>query len=137
MYFKVAKNTPRIHAGKEVKPYTVLKWTGIAINTFFPLCELVTWIAMNYTVFVSQSDKLWTIKANVASFFAVYVTWMVSGGILVWAVFSIRNYVNSAQTNSMINIKTMILHSSAFILFLLSVVVMVVFYGLLLKALVA
>ena len=63
VYFKVAKNTPRIHAGKEVKPYTVLKWTGIAINTFFPLCELVAWIASNYTVFVSQSDKLWVVYA--------------------------------------------------------------------------
>ena len=69
-----------------------------------------------------------------ASFFAVYLTWMVSGGILVWAVFSIRNYVNSAQTSSMINIKTMILHSSAFIIFLLSVIVLAVFFGLYEKA---
>ena len=45
-YLKMAKNMPRVNEQVEApKPYTLLKWAGIAINTILPLCELATWIS--------------------------------------------------------------------------------------------
>lgn len=54
---------------------------------------------------------------------------IISGIILIWSVISIRNFLKSSgQSVQQIDIKTLLLHSSAFALYIISVVVLLVFY---------
>lgn len=55
----------------------------------------------------------------------VFVTWTVSGSFLIWAIYAIRRFLKQrAQINHPnLNIKQLLLHSVAFGLFLVSVVV--------------
>jgi hypothetical protein len=129
-YLKLAKNMPRVNAGVEAQQsYTWVNRVGLAINVILPLTEMVTWIWFSYIAFVEGNEGKKVVYAYLIDTLALYLAWIVSGTILVWAVFKIRSHINSAK-NTPINIKTMVLHSSAFLLFMLSVIVLAVFYNL-------
>jgi len=55
----------------------------------------------------------------------VFVTWMVSGSFLIWSIYAIRRFLKQRahMSHPNLNLKQLLLHSAAFGLFLVSVVV--------------
>ena len=54
---------------------------------------------------------------------------IVSGAVLIWAVFKIRKFLKSSgEVVQQVNIRTLVLHSSTFVLFAFSIALNTIFY---------
>jgi hypothetical protein len=123
-YFKIAKNSPRIINGNEAaKTYNWLFYSGLSLNILFP-CLAGVFFILQYQIIDGQrtSGKKQIYDALIVFETAVSLMQLVSGSFLIYAIYTIRNFMKSRGENGQeINLKTMILHSSAFGLYMISV----------------
>ena len=119
-YFKLAKNQPRQIAGatEQVQEYKRMLWVGVVFNFVMPLLEMFFgfYRVVNETLFL---DNFYTAIKSITE-----GLWIVSGIILIWSVNAIRVSMNSQESSGKaVNVTNLVIHSSAFALFALSVVI--------------
>lgn len=128
-YLKIATNMPLIIDGQEdqVKDFKVLMWVGILCNAIFPIGEGIT-----YNIQMLAPDYgglLNSIFVQITQFFT-YVSWIVSGCIVIWSIWRIKRFLYSLQDDgSELNIGQLWLHATIFGLFLVSVIIYEVCYS--------
>lgn len=124
-YLKIAQNMPKIIAGQfdQVKTYKAIFWIGVVLNMLFPLMEAVGYFMADFEDWVNatgKSDGFWIVNIAASGH---GILWMSSGFVLVWSIFSIRNYLKERNDDGRaLNIKTLVLHSSAFGLFAIAMI---------------
>lgn len=96
----------------------------------FPIAELVMGLVfVHYEMKVGRDVKV-VDKLLWLSTLAVEVNLIASGCFLLWAVVKINAFsLNTTNTKEKLNLKMLILHSAVFILFILSDLVTLIFYG--------
>ena len=119
-YFKLAKNQPRQIAGatEQVQEYKRMLWVGVVCNFVMPLLEMFFgfYRVVNETLFL---DNFYTAIKSITE-----GLWIVSGIILIWSVNAIRVSMNSQESSGKaVNVTNLVIHSSAFALFAISVVI--------------
>ena len=124
-YYKMARNMPRVvQGGERLETYKALLWIGIVLNAVFPIMEGTSWILFDVKL-VKGTPLWWLYKLLNASLCSVWTLWIISGTFLIWSVFKIRKFFMSRnEDGSEINLKTLVLHSMTFCLFLASVLVL-------------
>ena len=120
---------PRIiDGGQETKSYKCVLWFGILLNGLFPLFELVAgclWVYFEMDVRANNPTVDILLDAAVLGTFASQI---ISGCVLIWAVCSIWSYLKQSDNETeLANLRVLVLHSTAFGLFLMSVIAMSVF----------
>ena len=84
-----------------------------------------------YEAYVKEKIKTWVYNSYLVIPIIVGVLQIVSGFILIWSVLKIRSFMNARFADGyggrMINLKTLLLHSSTFFLFAVSVLVNTIF----------
>ena len=111
-------------ASGPIKTYTEIYRAGFVLNAVFPITEGIVWVISYKDVFINKDDDppKWMSRVGAAASIGVGVMQIISGTILIWAVLSIRSYLNSHVTEGQqINVCMLLLHASAFGLFLVSI----------------
>ena len=125
-YFKIAKNQQRQMAGDQVKDYKTMLVVGVIGKAVMPLAEIA------FCMWRDLSDRnegnplaqnLYTLVKSLTE-----GTWIVSGIILIWSVNSIRKSMVSQSDGQTINVTNLVIHSSAFALFIISVLINLYFF---------
>jgi hypothetical protein len=130
-YLKVAMNMPRILDGEvdKVQQYNTLFWVGIVTNLLLPLLEMPAWIWGWY-------DLLYNNLA-IGIFAIIYtlmklltqLAWVLTAAVLMWSIWRIRKELNARNADdSSLNLQTLIVHSGAFGLFAVSVLINIGFF---------
>jgi len=130
-FMQIAKTMPKLNSqpgNTGVQPITSNKWVfwlGVVLNALFPVVEAADWYKVYKMIFVDQQEPpLWLSALGGVASAGVGLMQIVSGAILIWAVLSIRSFVvaHSAEGHQL-NQCTLLLHVSAFGLYLVSVLV--------------
>ena len=134
-YYKIAKNMPRVLDSQDelgqAKDYKVLYWTGVVLNALVPIFEGVIDVVYYFITFDNPPPiPSWIRISATAIVFAVGLLETVSGIFLIWSVYKIKSYLTwRGEDGREINLNQLILHSSAFALFLISVLVFTICYA--------
>ena len=122
-YYRIAKNMPRVLDGNEneVQSYQTAFWVGLVFNLIFPIVESVTWVYQAN----AESYHRWDYWTYFGAFNGDIVCWIVSGFVLICSIKSIKSYLKwrGEDDGQHINIKQLLLHSSAFGLYVGSVII--------------
>jgi len=132
-YFNMATNMPIIINHRDegpvpVKNFKPAKRIGAIVNSIVPLLEGVFMTLRYYEQTVNSKSETWINNSAIASFVAEGLLQIFSGVVLVTAIFKIRSFILSSGNNvQQIDLKALLLHSSAFILYELSNVINMIF----------
>ena len=123
---KISRNTPKIidELYDQVKSYKCLLWFGIFLNLVFPLMEGVGFIIDSHAAKAGNQQNE-TIGAMIENFAASGhgLLWIFTACLMVSSIMSIRNYLKSRDDDGKaLNLKTLMLHSSAFGFFAIAMI---------------
>ena len=124
VYYKIANNMPKVIEKQhdQIQDYSTSKWVCIVLNAVFPLLYGILEIIEANKTYKGEEGTFIFVASQIA-FIGMAACWTVSGCILIWGILAIRRFFKSRdQTSKVINIQTLVLHSSAFGLFLVSVI---------------
>ena len=127
---------PRIIAGEvdKVKHYMAALWIGAVCNFVLPALESAFFIPLVYKNYakeppLSRKYVVWLSDAYSVAKSLTQGAWIVSGLVLIWSVNRIRTAINARnEDGKALNLKTLLVHSSAFALFVISVAINLFFY---------
>lgn len=100
-------------------------WTFLVLNVVFPACEGVAYIWLWTTLYINnkkESDGLEIYFFN-ASVIGTGVLEIISGVLLIQSVGKIRAFFKERDAEDLIDTKVLLLHASAFGIYLVSVLV--------------
>ena len=125
-YMKLSQSHPRMIARQEtqVKDYRLVLWIGVVCNALFPLLEIGVYTWRTIASYSTLTSIVYLVTKTLTQ-----LSWVVSGSILIWAVFNIRSVMNSeAFEGKGVDTKTLVIHASAFGLFAVSALANISFY---------
>lgn len=125
-YMKIAKNLPKVieKSDEPQKSYRTVFWVGVVVNAVMSLGEL------SIAFWSHHPDSKLLQLCVVVSTSGSQLCEIASGIILISSVHFIWSYLKKSKENpDQFNMRTRILHSASFGLFLLSAAVIAVTYG--------
>jgi hypothetical protein len=121
---KVLKNLPT----DKKSAAKLMNRVGIALNAIIPILYGIFFIVFTHELFVTQDPKESLSIVVTITTIGNYTCQIVSGCILVLAIYKVRAYMLSNRIDSRgLNTKSMCLHATAFCLYVASVVGYTVF----------
>lgn len=99
--------------------YDRVYWAGIIINAFFPVVEAISSVLLYVRVDKGLGSPQLLEDALSVAIVGNSLTKIVSGVILISSVYRIKRYLSNGA-DSKVNIKTLVIQSAAFGLFLIS-----------------
>lgn len=131
-YRSISKEMPRIVQGSDVdhaarRRERIVFWVMMAANILFPVVEVVGFQGWNFQFFVElkqEPDAYW-LDISAVGQNAMWICQIISGFTLVQAIYRIRRFMSEQDDNS-VDTKMMTLHASAFGLYLISVVGLII-----------
>jgi hypothetical protein len=130
-YLRVAKNMPKIldGAGDEVQPYRRLLWIGIISNIALPLLQMPFWVWGWYDLLYNQIIEAVFPIAYTITKSLTQLAWVASAAVLIWSIIRIRSELSARNAeDSSLNLQSLIVHSGAFGLFAVSVLINLGFF---------
>jgi len=103
----------------------------VFINMLFPALEAPSIIIEDHYVMVSPDHEeiKWLNVFYVVVRSLTRLAWIASGAVLIWSVNRVRTFLKSRnEDGEEINLKSLIIHSTAFFLYAASLLIYVVFY---------
>jgi uncharacterized protein YacL len=126
-YMRIAKNMPKVieQSDEPQKDYKTVFWIGAAVNAVMSLSEFSSFLWDNY-----YNDSRLLQVVVVAANSGTWLCEIASGCVLVWSVSRIWIYLHETEDGQeRLNLRTLVLHSTSFGLFLISTAILAVFYS--------
>ena len=122
LFFRVAKNTPRMLKGGKPFDYNLSFWIGVVANAVIPLCEAIFLPVENDFFYKNDNHVPKVIYACVVvSIAATGILQVISGGILNWSIWRIRSIIKNQHFEfEEMDIPMLLIHASAFLFFMIS-----------------
>ena len=132
-YFKVAhemtnKDSAESKSKKKEEGSVTGYWIGIFVNAIFPICEGVFGYVVYYYFNETHTYKKWAGTMFSLSMIGTSISQMTTCALYFYSLLRIKNFIEGTRQAEEIDVKTMLVHASAFVLYLASILVFTISY---------
>ena len=125
-YMRIAKNMPKVidQSEEPQKEYRAVFWLGAVVNGVIAATEFSSYLWSKHL-----TNRLLEICVIVSTS-GVFVCEIVTGFVLLYSVYIIFKYLHETENSQdRLNLQTLVIHSTSFGLFLVSNLIVAVFYS--------
>lgn len=130
-YFKVAlnmTNTDPVQLETRANALNIVYWIGVVLNAIFPIGEGVFGGFLYFYHSVDKVDKKWAGTLFNCSMIGTSIVQLITCTVLFYAMIKIKRFIEGTSEADQFDIKTMMIHASAFGLYLTSILVFTISY---------
>ena len=130
-YFKVALNMTNTDPGQleeRAKALEIAYWIGVVFNAIFPICEGLFGGVLYYYYKIYKVDKKWAGALFNCSMIGTSVVQLITCTVYFYALIKMKQFIEKTSRDDQFDIKTMMIHASAYGLYLASILVFSISY---------